>query len=152
MRAQDIMTTKIISVRPTTSIVSVAKLMDQYGIHGVPVISENNFLKGIITESDFFIKKLPNFYLPSYINFLNDLGFPDKIPKKEQSKLKKVIDAAAEDIMTKNCVSILPAIELNKIIGIFKSKHIYTLPVVDETKKIVGVITIADIIKLFNKY
>lgn len=151
MKARDIMTTKVISIGPTASVILVAKLMDKYGLHGIPVVNEDNFLVGMITESDFFIRKLPNFYLPSYINFLNDLGFPDKIPKKEQNNLKKVIDAKAEDIMTKNCVSILPDIELSEVINILKSKHIYTLPVVDEEKKIVGIITVADIIKLFVK-
>src|SRR5579875_673909 len=51
MRAQDVMTTEVVTVTPETSVQDLARLMSERGISGVPVL-EGDRLVGIISEGD----------------------------------------------------------------------------------------------------
>ena len=53
MRAHQVMTRKVISVKADTSIVDAANTMLQQHISGLPVINETGELIGIISEGDF---------------------------------------------------------------------------------------------------
>jgi CBS domain-containing protein len=53
MRAHQIMTRKVISVRPDDFVVDAANTMLQQHISGLPVVSETGKLVGIISEGDF---------------------------------------------------------------------------------------------------
>ena len=53
MRAHQIMTRKVITVKPDTSIADAANTMLQQHISGLPVINEAGNLVGIISEGDF---------------------------------------------------------------------------------------------------
>ena len=53
MRAHQIMTRKVISVKPDTSIADAANRMLKQHISGLPVVSETGKLVGIVSEGDF---------------------------------------------------------------------------------------------------
>ena len=53
MRAHQIMTRKVISVKPGTPITDAANIMLQQHISGLPVVNEIGNLVGIISEGDF---------------------------------------------------------------------------------------------------
>jgi len=52
MKAADVMTPNVISVRPNTSIAEMIKLMLDNRISGLPVMDDNGELVGIVTEGD----------------------------------------------------------------------------------------------------
>ena len=53
MNAADVMTTKVITVTPESSVGDAAKLMLQYRISGLPVVDQKGVLVGMVTEGDF---------------------------------------------------------------------------------------------------
>src|SRR6201987_1234619 len=53
MRAHQIMTRKVITVGPDSSIVDAARLMLDHHISGLPVIDKSGTLVGMVTEGDF---------------------------------------------------------------------------------------------------
>lgn len=148
MQVQKIMTKKVILVRQNEKVVKVARLLDKFQIHGLPVVDKNNKIAGIITESDFFIKSLPGLHLPSYIDFLKKAKFAKRLSKKQKQETNQLIEATAKDIMTEDCFCVEPRLEIKELIKIFKNKHIYTIPVIDKNQKVIGIVTMADIIKL----
>lgn len=148
MQVKDIMTKKVFSVKSSTSVAEVARLLVKGGFHGVPVVGDDNKLVGIITESDFFVKDIPNLYLPSYIELLGKTGFAKKLSGSQHRQVERLLEAKACDIMTKKCLAVPPSLEFKKLVKLFKEKHLYTLPVIDQRKKVVGIVTLYDIIKL----
>ena len=52
MKARDIMTTAVLSVRPETTIREVAALMTERHVSGVPVVNADNRLVGIVSQGD----------------------------------------------------------------------------------------------------
>jgi CBS domain-containing protein len=54
MRAQDIMTTDVVTVSPETGVRDVAKLMIDRRISGVPVVDSDGHIVGVVTERDLY--------------------------------------------------------------------------------------------------
>ena len=52
MQAQDVMTTKVVAVAPDTPVTEIAKLLVERQISGVPVVSKERRLLGIVSEGD----------------------------------------------------------------------------------------------------
>jgi CBS domain-containing protein len=52
MKASDVMTTAVVTVRPEAAVADVARLMLDRHISGVPVVDDRERLVGIVTEGD----------------------------------------------------------------------------------------------------
>ena len=52
LKAKDIMTKRVISVKTDTPIYDVLKLIASYGISGLPVVEDDMTLVGIVSEKD----------------------------------------------------------------------------------------------------
>lgn len=150
MQIKDIMTEKVISVPPEMKMCEVAKILTANRIHGVPVV-ENQKIVGIVTETDFFTKESSlDFHLPSYIKFIENSKLADKLPEDKESELEKLTNAAAKDIMTNNCVTFKTTDGIEALFDFFKKTNHHTVPVIDENEKLVGVVTLSDLIKMLR--
>jgi CBS-domain-containing membrane protein len=150
MQVKDLMINNVIFVNPDTKVIKVAGLLMEHRIHGLPVVDENQKVVGVITESDFFIKSVPNLYLPSYIEFLQNTKIKDDLPSERKEEIEKLISAQARDIMTSPSINVYPETEFNEVMKIFIENHLYTLPVVDHENKLLGIVTQADVIQMIK--
>ena len=141
------MTTDVISVSEDLSVSEVAGIISEKKIHAVPVVDEKRQVLGIITETDFFTKDSANMiYMPSLIDFMKQgkLNYEDE----EKEAMEAVVNAKAKDIMTTKCENISPEMELADFIRLIKEKSFNSYPVVDDLGELVGIMTVADAIKL----
>ncbi len=143
--ARDIMTEKVISVKPDTLISELAKIFLDNNISGVPVIDENNRVLGIVTESDliFHSKRLK---VPAVLTILDSFIFLDS-PEKMEQELRKIAAASVTDIYTSPAVSITPDTPLDEIASLMTDKKIHTLPVLNDNGEMIGVVGKKDIIR-----
>ena len=58
MQVQDIMTKKVLTVRPETTVREVAEILVSHKISGVPVVEEDGSLVGIVSEGDLMSKEI----------------------------------------------------------------------------------------------
>jgi len=149
MKINEIMTKDVICVKEDTPILEIAEIVSGKKIHGVPVVDENDKVVGIITETDFFTKDSSNMvYMPSMIDFIKKgkMNYPEG--EEEKEALGEIIHAKARDIMTPKCETVSPDLEVEDFIKIIKEKSFNSYPVVDEDGVLLGIITVADAIKL----
>jgi len=147
MKISEIMTADVITVNEYMPVTEVAKIVSENKIHAVPVIDGDNKVVGIITETDFFTKGDASMvYMPSLIDFVKS----GKIDYKggEGDALEKVIDAKAKDIMSTKCENISPDMELEDFVKLIKEKSFNSYCVVNENSELLGIMTVADAIKL----
>ena len=57
MQVQDIMTKKVLTVRPETTVREVAEILVNHKISGVPVVEDDGRLVGIVSEGDLVRKE-----------------------------------------------------------------------------------------------
>ena len=109
----------VLSVSSTDNVEKVLTVMRDHRVRAVLVIDDGN-LVGIVSQGDCAIKVL----------------LPNNNPKQ----------VAVSKIMTANPLAVTLSNSLDECMAIMVHKHIRHLPVVEE-KKVVGVISIGDLVK-----
>ncbi|MDF2855298.1 MAG: signal transduction protein [Neobacillus sp.] len=118
VRVQDIMSEKIVSVTPVTTIQEAARLMHEMKTSSVLVI-ENEILQGIITERD-MVKRV----VAEGMN----------------------LTASSIEMMTPNPISISPTAYYYDALHLVFINGIKHIPVVEKSK-VVGIITLSDLLR-----
>ncbi len=134
MLIREWMTTAVISAKEDASMLKVSKLMKEHGIKRVPVVDDEMKLIGIVSDRD--IKE----------------ASPSKATTLDIHELSYLLsELKIKDIMTKEPVSVSPMDTIEQVALIMLEKKLTGLPVVDWEKKLVGMITEADIFKIFTE-
>ncbi len=144
LKAKDIMTRDVITVRRDTPISQLSHLFIQHGINGVPVVDDDGKLVGIVTQGD-LIEQNKNLHIPTVITLFDAVLFLES-EKKFEDDVKKLTGTKVEDIYNKKVVTVTSETDIADITTIMAEKEIHTLPVVDDGK-LTGVIGKLDLIK-----
>jgi CBS domain-containing protein len=129
IRAGDIMSKFAITTRESDYLFHAANLMMRFKISGMPVLSLEGKLVGIVTASDLFRIMGES---------VGNMSGSPQIP----------IDIKIRDIMTSNVLMVDKKTPLEEIIQIMFTKNAHTIPVV-EGSEIVGVIGRRDVLNTF---
>ncbi|MEW6584248.1 MAG: CBS domain-containing protein [Nitrospirota bacterium] len=143
MKAKDIMTKNVISVKPETTIEELARLLIEHRIGGLPVVDDSGGLRGIVTEND-LISQNSKLHIPTILR-LFDAYIPLGTSKIE-SEIKKMTAATVGEICSKDVVTVDEEASVEYIATLMTDKKIHTLPVVKEGK-LVGIIGKKDLIR-----
>jgi len=149
MLIRDVMTKDAISVSPETSINEVGQLLIKYQIHGIPVVDGGKPI-GMITETDFFTKGAVTVYLPQYIDFLKKDSIFGKDVSEGNEKISQLLKTKAMDIMSYPCIMVCEDEDVSEFFKLVQEKKMISVPVVDHQDRLVGIITLADIIHLID--
>lgn len=139
---RDVMTKDPISVQKFENIIKVAHILADRGISGLPVVDKDHRVVGVVTQAD-ILAMVGMRKEHTFKDFLKHaLGEP--LPERKNG------DVVA-DIMTTTVVTISPEVNIAKVAQIMDEKKIRRLPVVDGDKKLIGIISRADILKAVLK-
>ncbi len=119
MHVKKRMVRKLITIPPQTNILNALKVMRDNSIRHLPVVDGGN-LVGFVTEGDL----------------------------RQASLLSMVDKVSIEDVMIKDPVTIAPDASIEEAAKLIYSHKIGGLPVV-KGKKLVGIITIVDVLQAF---
>jgi len=140
VKAHDIMTKKVFSVKKDTTIKEVAELMAKEKISGIPVIEDDGKVAGIISEKD-FLSSMGSEDKTHFMAFVAEClsgkgcaAFPVSLQK-------------AEDIMTSPAIIVREGATVFEISNIFTQKNINRVPVTDREGKLLGIVSRADIVR-----
>ena len=128
----DFMTTNVVTANENQSVRYVCKLMCNKKVGSVVILEntkgseagsnkKNGVVVGIVTERD----------------YVHLLGFSDMF----------LVDVPVSEIMSKPLITIRKFASINDAISTMQVKNIRRLPVVDNTGKMIGIITDKDILK-----
>jgi CBS domain-containing protein len=140
VRIDEIMTRDVITVTPTTSIQSAAKVMADHGISGLPVVDEARRLVGIISDGDLTLRQRPRAKRPWWRRFFDDA-------EGLAREYRKVAGTMVGEVMTRAVVSISPVFEVETAASILHARGIRRLPVVHDGK-LVGIISRGDLVRV----
>jgi acetoin utilization protein AcuB len=127
------MTRDVVTVRPETGILAAQALMVQNRIRHLPVVAEDNFLVGIVSDRD--IRSA----MPSTV-----LSVAEKAAEELRLAAMKV-----KDIMTANPVTVSPTQTLEDAIMMMQNLKVGAFPVVGPEGKLEGLISVRDLMRAF---
>ncbi len=139
---QDVMTTDVLCTQKLESVIAIAHILSEKNISGMPVVDKQKHVIGIITQADIL----------SVVGVRKEHTFRDVLKHMLGEPLpeRRSGDIVA-DIMTTSPVTVRPEVNIAKVAQIMDEKKIRRLPVVDEKKKLVGIISRADILRAVLK-
>jgi len=145
---KDIMTTPVITATPETDIKSLAKLLTKNQISGVPVVDQEGKLLGIVTESDLLLTEKP-LHIPTFFVILDTLVYLEN-PFKLEKELQELTASTVADIYTPDCLTATAEMPVGKVANLMVTEKKYLLPVIDQNKKVIGIISRTDMMSLIT--
>ncbi len=127
------MTKEVVTIGGDAGILEARSLMDSHQIRHIPVVDNDGILIGIVTDRD--IRSA----MPSII--MDDF---DSVKVRD-----RLADLKVRDIMTKDPICLTPTYTLQDAILLMQKKKVGAFPVVDEKKKLLGIISIRDLMRAF---
>ena len=139
MRAHQIMTRKVISVAPETTIVEAANLMLREHVSGLPVLDKAGAVVGIVSEGDFLRRseigtprkrgRLLTFFLGSggaaedYVREhgrkVSEIMTPSPMTVSEDAPLPEIVS-----LMERNNIKRVPVVRDGKLVGIVSRSNL----------------------------
>jgi CBS-domain-containing membrane protein len=116
----DLMTPEAVVVQRGTPFKEIARLLDEYDITAVPVLDEDDQPVGVVSEADLL-----------------------------RRQIAKLGATTAEAIMTSPAVVAHPGWSVVEAAKTMEKKRVKRLPVVDDSGRLIGVISRSDLVQLF---
>lgn len=146
---KDFMQKDVVSVKKDENLKKVFKLMDKHGILGLPVVSDDDGVIGIVTESD-LLSHFTTLETPLSVNLLGSVVYLENMSEFNES-LKDHCAESVEDVMTNEVFTVIETQTLKDAIELMSKKGVSRLPVVDVEGKLSGIVTRKDIVHQLAK-
>jgi len=145
LKAKDIMTKKVITASPADDVEQVARLLTKHRISGMPVVDEERKVVGMISEGDLVLRE-KKVEAPGYTEILGAVLYLDS-PKKFFDEVKKVMALQVGELMATKVYAVDADTGVDEVATIMVEKGINRVPVLDQEKRLVGLITRQDILR-----
>ncbi len=140
MRAKEIMTKNVRTVKADTSVRQIAQLMLKQSISAVPVVDKNRRVLGIVSEGD-LMRRPEAGTAPRrswWLDLLTD-------PASRAGEYAKTHGLHARDVMSRTVVSVTPDTEVSEVADILEKWKIKRVPVI-RGERLVGIVSRRDLL------
>lgn len=141
MHIQELMSRKVVTVSPETSLKEVAALLAERGISGVPVCDADGEVVGVVSEQDILWKEL---------GLRTGHGLLERIFDRAYGEDARITASTAGETMTSPAITITPDAYVVRAAKLMVDHRINRLPVVSDGK-LVGIVTRADLVRAFTR-
>jgi acetoin utilization protein AcuB len=135
VKIKDWMNSPVHTVKPRDTVAHARELLERYRINQLPVVRDG-VLVGIVTDRD-----LRNAAPSAAEQAAADLG-----------QIKDVLDPetiAVETVMTERVFALAPEDSLEDAVRIMRRERFGAIPVVDNNRRVVGIVTRSDVLDAF---
>lgn len=140
IKADQIMTRKVITVNENATLIEVVKKMADNEISGLPVLKNDQTVVGIISEKD-FLKRMNDDKKPSFMRVVLQCLQTTGCIAADFNNL------VASDIMSSPPLMTSPQTPVLEVANIMDNENINRIPVADGQLKLVGIIARSDIVQ-----
>jgi CBS-domain-containing membrane protein len=142
-KVKDVMTGEVVAVRRDASFKEMAGRLRQYRVSAFPVIDENRRVIGVVSEADLLAKEA----------LAGDhAGIPAAVSGILHHKdYKKSEGLTAGDLMTHPAVTVRPEDSIEHAARLMYTLQVKRLPVVDAGGYLVGIVSRADLLTVFDR-
>jgi CBS domain-containing protein len=130
-RVRDVMTTAVATVEPGTSYKQIAALLAEREVSGVPVLTDNEHVAGVVSDTD-----LSN-------------ARDGRLGRSLQRPARRQLRLTAAQLMSTPAVTIQPDATISAAGRLMSIRHVRRLPVVDSHGRLAGIVSLRDLLSLF---
>ena len=137
-RVRDVMTTEVVTVDKDMPYKQVARVMTGRRVSGVPVLTEDGRVAGMVSEADILRKEERAF---------RRLG--TGLPRRTRRERAQARARRAAELMTSPAITIHPDAPVGAAARLMNGHRIRRLPVVDPSGKLIGMVSRRDLLSVF---
>ncbi|HWN60252.1 MAG TPA: CBS domain-containing protein [Streptosporangiaceae bacterium] len=137
---KDVMTTTVVAVKQGASYKEMAALLRKYRVSAFPVLDDDQRVIGVVSEADLLTKAALNADRGGAITAM--------VHHKE---LEKADGVTAGDLMSSNVVTVKPDDTVEQAARLMYHLQVKRLPVVDAGGHLVGIVSRADLLTVFDR-
>jgi CBS domain-containing protein len=145
---REIMQTDVATVSPDDTIATIATLLADGRINGVPVV-ENERMIGIITDSD-IIAREADVDAPTVVPFLDAMLVADA-GRSYREEIRRALAVNARQLMSSPVISIRQSATLEQIATLMIDEGVNPVPVLDDADNLVGIVSRGDLVRLIAR-
>jgi CBS domain-containing protein len=128
------MTRKPATVASTDHLETVQEIFEKFGFHHVPVV-EAGQLVGIVSYTD-------------YLRVIQDVYGSTQEQRRNEHLLQAI---QVKEVMTDHPVCLAPTDTVEVALRIFNTNHFHAIPVIESNRKLVGILSTFDLIKVLER-
>ena len=126
---RDIMTTGVVTVRPDTPYQTVAAMLRQHRVSGLPVTGDDGKVVGVVTETDLLAL----------------------VAGRHHRGHRPAEEATAGDLMSCPAVTVGPDDPVKAAARLMRKQRLQRLPVVDRDGRLAGIVSRSDVLSVFQR-
>jgi CBS domain-containing protein len=139
---RDVMTTEVVAVEPSTSFKEIVARLARHRISAVPVLDADRRVLGIVTEADLLLKQEhPD----------PEANLAPVWSRRRRREQRKAAAVVAAKLMTAPAITVPPSATVAEAARCVHAAGVRRLPVVDQTGRLVGIVSRADLLMVFTR-
>jgi CBS domain-containing protein len=139
-KVDELMTKDVVTLTPGMELSAAACKLAEYGISGAPVVDDEGFLVGVLSQRDLLYSSSGR----NRVRFLTDGPRSERHVVNTQ-RMRKVLEGDVASIMSARATTIRPDATIKEAAKTLLDRHINRVPVVDDKGTLVGMLTTSDI-------
>ncbi|WP_340384420.1 CBS domain-containing protein [Streptomyces sp. SS7] len=137
-KVSDVMTQTVVAVGRDAPFKEIVRTMEQWKVSAMPVLEGEGRVVGVVSEADLLPKE--------------EFHDEEQSLSQQRQRLADVAKAGAtraEELMSTPAVTVHPGATLAQAARIMAVRHVKRLPVVDDIAMLQGIVSRADLLKVF---
>lgn len=141
MKVSEIMSSKVITIKPDSTLRELWKLIFIKNLNALPVVDKSDKLVGIVTKDDM----LTSLY-PDYKEYISDISGASDFEKLED-RLPDAFKKPVRNLMNKRVIFTRGETQVMRALSRMIVRHVNQLPVLNSEYQVIGIVTKSDIFK-----
>ena len=143
---REVMTTDVLTFRPTDTVEAAARALAERRLGGAPVVDEHGVVVGLLEDDDLIVQDT-RLHFPTVISVFGAyLELPSSV-RHFESDLRKAVGATVADVMDPEAPTCREDDTLESVATVLHDRNISRMPVVDDDGRLVGIVSRGDLVR-----
>ena len=143
---RQVMTTDVLSFRPTDTVEAAARALSERRLGGAPVVDDDGMVVGLIEDDDLIVQDT-RLHLPTVISVFGAyLELPSSL-RHFEADLRKAVGATVSDVMDAEAPTARPDDTLETVATTLHDRNASRMAVVDDDGRLLGIISRGDLVR-----
>ena len=141
----EVMTREVVTLHTDTTVEEAVRLLSEHEISGAPVVDDDGRLVGLLDDSDLLLSEA-RLHAPTTIELLGAyITFPGESRRYEE-QLRQALAQTVGDAMDDRPDVVEADATVETVATIMVDKGVSRVPVIDEGRKVIGIVTRGDLV------
>ncbi len=143
---RQVMTTDVLTFRPTDTVESAARALSERRLGGAPVVDDDGRVVGLLEDDDLIVQET-RLHFPTVISVFGAyLELPSSLHRFEDD-LRKAVGATVSDVMDTDAPTCREDDTLETVATALHERNASRMAVVDDDGRLVGIVSRGDLVR-----